>query len=294
MRVLTDRLAAALRQRFAVLAAFGVCSFVAVAIGAYICALSGVPSALWIRNLAAWGVGAVLAFGLAHVRQSEVLHIALWAAPLALLVTFLSPAQEGVHRWIDAGPLHINAAMLTLPAASVALAALSREHVWAWGASFAALALLVLQPDASQATTLAAVMVAIAAPASSRPLLRFAVIAGAVALATLAWFQRDPLQPVPEVEDIIELAFAIAPALALAALAALLLTAISAQAPMGAQRETPRTAAWALSLCFLAWVATPYFGAYPVPWVGIGLSPIIGAWLGIGLLATLRRESALN
>jgi cell division protein FtsW (lipid II flippase) len=278
----------ALQHRFAMLCVFGVCSFAAVAIGAYICALSGVPPALWIRNLAAWCVGAVLAVGLAFVRRTEALHVALWAAPLALLATFFSPAQEGVHRWIDAGPLHINAAMLTLPAATVALAALSREHVWAWGASFVALALLVLQPDASQATALAAVMAAIAAAASSRPLLRFAIMAGAVALATIAWFQPDPLRPVPEVEDIIELAFAIAPALALAALATLLLTAISAEALTRYQREAPRTAAWALSLCFLAWIATPYFGAYPVPWVGVGPSPIIGAWLGMGLLTGLR------
>ena len=51
----------ALQHRLATLCVFGVCSFAAVAIGAYICALSGVPSALWIRNLAAWCVGAVLA-----------------------------------------------------------------------------------------------------------------------------------------------------------------------------------------------------------------------------------------
>jgi len=279
------------KNRFALFIFFGAFSLSAVSIGAYICALAGVPSALWLRNLAACAVGALFALGIAFARRNEALHIALWAAPLALLATFSSPAQEGVHRWIDAGPLHINAAMLTLPAASVALATLSRQHVWVWIAPFASLTLLAVQPDASQATTLAAVMVAVAVAGSLQPLLRVGVIVGAVAFATFAWFQRDPLQPVPEVEDIIELAFALAPALAVAALAALMLTAISVEVLSRYQREAPRTAAWALSLCFLGWIATTYFGAFPVPWVGIGLSPIIGAWLGVGLLVSLRRSA---
>ena len=278
-----------LPHRFALLVLFGAFSLIAVAIGVYICALSGAPSALWLRNLAAWGVGALLAFGLAFVRRREALHVALWAAPLALLATFLSPAQEGVHRWIDTGPLHINAAMLTLPAAAVSLAVLARDRPWVWIASFTSMLLLVLQPDASQATTLAVIMVAIAAAAAARPLLRAGIIVAATALATLAWFQRDPLQPVPEVEDILELAFAIAPILAAAALAALVLTAISAEIITRYQREAPRVAGWVLTLCFLGWIATTYFGAYPVPWVGTGLSPIIGAWLGVGLLVGLRR-----
>lgn len=281
----------ALRNRFALFVVFGICSLAAVLIGAFVCAQSDVSTALWLRNLAAWCVGAVVAVGLALRRRTEALYVAVWAAPLAVLATFFSPAQEGVHRWIDAGPLHINAAMLVLPAAAVALAATSREHVWSWVLAFLTLALLVFQPDASQATSLAAVMVAIAVAEASRPLLRVAVIVGATALATASWFQADPLQPVPEVEDILELASAIAPSLALAAIAALLLTAICADALTRHQREASRTAAWALSVCLLAWIATTYFGAYPVPWVGIGLSPIIGAWLGIGLLVGLRRSA---
>ena len=118
---------------------------------------------------------------------------------------------------------------------------------------------------------------------------RFAIIIGAAAFATLSWFQSDPLQPVPEVENIIELAFGISPLLAVGALALLVLTAISAELVTRYQREAPRIAGLALSLCFLGWIATTYFGAYPVPWVGVGLSPIIGAWLGVGLLVGLRR-----
>ena len=33
----------------------------------------------------------------------------------------------------------------------------------------------------------------------------------------------------------------------------------------------------------------PMFGAFPVPWVGMGMSPIVGGWLGVGLLAAAMR-----
>ena len=45
----------------------------------------------------------------------------------------------------------------------------------------------------------------------------------------------------------------------------------------------------ALSLCLAAWAVTPLFGAFPVPLVGVGMSPILGAWLGVGLLAATAR-----
>ena len=32
----------------------------------------------------------------------------------------------------------------------------------------------------------------------------------------------------------------------------------------------------------------PFLGAFPAPLLGLGMSPIIGAWLGVGLLAGLR------
>lgn len=178
--------------------------------------------------------------------------------------------------------------MFTLPAATVSLGALSRDRVWSWIAPFTALTLLVLQPDASQATTLGAVMVAVAAATSSRPLLQGSVIIGAIGLAILAWFKCDPLQPVPEVEDVIELGLVTALLLTVVAVS-IVVAAVSVERLTRYLREAPRIAAWALSVCLLSWLALTFFGAYPVPWIGIGLSPINGAWVGVGLLACLRR-----
>jgi cell division protein FtsW (lipid II flippase) len=211
---------------------------------------------------------------------------------VGLAASFLGPAQEGVHRWLKLGPLHINVAMLLLPAAVVALAVLGRNRRWPWGVAFIALALLLLQPDASQATALGACLGLLAAFAAGPGAVRGALVVAAGVLAGLSWLRPDPLGPVAEVEEVIGLAYAVSP---LAAGLALISLAAVAAAPGFAARSAPpvqRLAGWALSLCFLLWMTMPLLGVFPVPLVGIGMSPILGAWLGVGLLAALLRSPA--
>lgn len=269
---------------------FGVVSLAAVATGGFVCARSGVPTGVWLRNLAAWGVGALIAGGVATAVRAGAFPMALLAAPVGLLAALWGPAQEGVHRWLRLGPLHINVAMLLLPSAVVALAVLGRDRRWPWSVAFIALALLLLQPDASQATAWGACLGLLTACAAWPVAIRGALVAVAGVLTVATWLRPDPLQPVAEVEEVIGLASAVSPLVA--GLALVLLAAVVA-APVVATRSVPpapRLAGGALSLCFLLWATTPLLGAFPVPWVGVGMSPILGAWLGVGLLAALLRR----
>lgn len=273
------------------MAVFGLASLAAVGLGAAVCALSGVSAASWGRNLAAWLVGAVIAAALAAAGRRIVSPgAALTVAGLAvagLAAGFFNPAQEGVHRWIDAGPLHVNIAMVVLPSLSVVLAA-AEDRRAIWGAAVAALILLVAQPDASQTTTLAAVLILVAAFRAPSRGVKAALILFAGLAAAAAWMRPDPLQPVAEVEEIVGLAFQISP---LIGGLALILLAVFTAVPATLTRPDARLklAGGALSLCLAAWAVTPLFGAFPVPLVGVGMSPILGAWLGVGLLAATAR-----
>jgi cell division protein FtsW (lipid II flippase) len=273
------------------MAVFGLASLAAVGLGAAVCALSGVSAASWGRNLAAWLVGAVIAAALAAAGRRVVSpEAALTVAGLAvtgLAASFFNPAQEGVHRWIDAGPLHVNIAMVVLPSLSVVLAA-AEDRRAIWGAAVAALILLVAQPDASQTTTLAAVLILVAAFRAPGRGVKAALILFAGLAAAAAWMRPDPLQPVAEVEEIVGLAFQISP---LIGGLALILLAVFTAVPAVLTRADARLklAGGALSLCLAAWAVTPLFGAFPVPLVGVGMSPILGAWLGVGLLAAATR-----
>lgn len=277
-----------MNRRIGLLLPFGVLSLAVVGAGIFISASNGVPAGVWARNGIAWIAGALAAAGLSALKRRDVLQVALWAAPVGLAASLLSPGVQDVHRWVNLGPLQLNVAMLLAPAAVVALAVLCRAGASAWVAGLAALVLLVIQPDASQATTLAAVAVLVALAAFPRAPVRIAVLGVAAALAGMAWLRPDPLEPVAEVEGIFGLALALSPWLAAAA--GLLLAGVAGLPVLWGLRgsATERLAGAALGLCLLLWAVMPFLGAFPAPLLGLGMSPIIGAWLGVGLLAGLR------
>ena len=277
-----------MNRRIGLLLPFGVLSLAVVGAGIFISASNGVPAGVWARNGIAWIAGALAAAGLSALKRRDVLQVALWAAPVGLAASLLSPGVQDVHRWVNLGPLQLNVAMLLAPAAVVALAVLCRAGASAWVAGLAALVLLVIQPDASQATTLAAVAVLVALAAFPRAPVRIAVAGVAAALAGMAWLRPDPLEPVAEVEGIFGLALALSPWLAAAA--GLLLAGVAGLPVLWGFRGSPteRLAGAALGLCLLLWAVMPFLGAFPAPLLGLGMSPIIGAWLGVGLLAGLR------
>jgi hypothetical protein len=260
-------------------------SLAAVACGAAVLALRGVPLGSWVRNPVAWLVGAVAGGGVMLAGRSVALARAVLVLAVAAIAgTFLGPAQQGVHRWIDAGPLHVNVAALVLPPAVVALAFCG---IWSrTGAAFATTiaVLLVLQPDASQATSfLVAVMILLARSTASSAA---RLTAGAVALLTAAgsWMRPDPLEPVPEVEGIFSLALNVSPALAGAAALALVAVCVAPLAIRATAGTARRSAALALAGYFAAVAICPAFGAFPVPLVGLGMSFPVGYWLGVALL----------
>jgi hypothetical protein len=256
---------------------FAICSFFSVAAGCFVAASNGTAASVWGRNAAAWVVGGALAYLLARMRPAPLLHVVLVATPVALLVSLLSTGQSGVHRWIHLGPLHWNAALLFLPAAIVALtAAMERGWRWTWWAVMAIAVALCVQPDASQATAFAAAIAAVSLPGRGRLL-----TALLVALAAFAWTRPDPLLPVPEVEGIVALAVGISGGVAALCVASLVAMAASPLMEAG-------TAARALSVYFAVCVLMPMCGAYPVPLTGMGMSPILGFWVGIGTLLGCR------
>lgn len=269
-------------ERF--LAGFALLSLAAVAAGCVVAAAHGVPAGSWARNLAAWAVGAVAAWVMA-TRMSRLSGFLL-VAPAALASTLLNPGQEGVHRWVDVGPVHVNAAATLLPAAVVALAVLG-DRRWNWLAAAGMLGLLVLQPDASQAAALGAGMIVVLVSLRAPALVRAGGVAATVLAVAAACMRPDPLAPVPEVEGIIGLAWAWSPTAAAAVIALLAATALFPLWLVG--RGRPSTPALALAACCGVQALAPAFGAFPVPLVGMGMSPVLGFWLGTGALVAVHR-----
>jgi cell division protein FtsW (lipid II flippase) len=245
-----------------------------------------------MRNASAWVIGAVLAQLVARLPPTRLFRAVWLLAPMALLIGLLGPGQSGVHRWISLGPLNWNVAFLALPAATVAIAAAARgPSRAAWWAALVMELGLCLQPDASQATAFAAAIVV--ALLMERPLGRVRLAVGLFfVLATgIAWTRPDPLKPLPEVEGILELACAVSWPMAILCVASLAAVIASPLSALSKAFPDARSPAVALGVYFLACTLAPLFGAFPVPLIGIGMSPILGFWLGIGaLMAACRSE----
>lgn len=272
----------AARSDTRLLALFALLSLIATGCGIAAMVLSGTPQMRWIPNVIAWVLGGGLAFAIARTLPSTKTWTGIALGALALVAaTLVGPDQQGVHRWLAAGPLFVNIAALVLPAALVAMARLGAQHRLVPIIATLLAAILALQPDASQAFALALAGFAILVTDK-----RISALVTALCLfgiAALSLLRADPLQPVAEVEQIIQLAHAAAPALAWVAVASL----AAIPAILFALRLDD-VAARALALYIAAACVAPIFGWFPVPLVGAGMSFPLGLWLGIGLLAARR------
>jgi hypothetical protein len=252
----------------------------------------GVPAALWMLNLGA-GVMLTLLCATLLLPKPRTWPRGSWAAVAAaafllLAATFGDAGIDGVHRWIRVGPLYLHAGAIAVPALIVAL----NEAVdWSMSLlSVAVMLLLTLQPDAAQATAFGiALLVMILRRRRSMITVATGIITFACVVAV--WKRPDPLAAVPHVEGIVGLAAQSGLPWLIAALASLILL----PAPFvvaGWRRTAPESAAAALFVYFVMLCVSPALGAFPVPLLGFGLSPILGYFIALAWLVT--RDVAID
>jgi cell division protein FtsW (lipid II flippase) len=211
---------------------------------------------------------------------------------VALIATLFDAGVEGVHRWLDIGPLHITAAALFLPALIVALAAIRIQSPAGLVVTVITAVVLLAQPDASQLTAFTvAVSILLMRSGVASGWKVFALVV-AVVFAIAGWMRPDPLEPVAEVEGIFTMCVAVSPLLAFIAGLALAAAAVAPLLLSSAVSHAGRDGAVALSAYFVAVAVAPFWGSFPVPLVGLGMSFPVGWWLGIGLLMAVARRPA--
>ena len=259
----------------------------ALVVGVLTMRMSDVPAAQWGQNLAAWVVGTLLCLFLWRTRSSpgrqRWFDFAAVLTLAALAATLLAPGVEGVHRWVPLGPVRLHAAAVLLPLLLVALQGLAQARGW-WIATAVAAGValvLLLQPDAAQATAFAAGSLVLLLSLAGRDPLRLACILVLPVLAGLAWLRRDPLAPVPHAEGIVGLAAGLGAGWAAAAVVSLLLLPLPF---FLAGRGAGKHAGLALGTYVAITVLAAFVWNFPVPVMGYGVSPIIGYLAGLGIL----------
>jgi cell division protein FtsW (lipid II flippase) len=264
----------------------------ALIVGALVMRQHDVPSSRWGLNLLGGAIAAAICsvfLGRSRTSMSKgAATVSACFAAGALAATFAATGSMGVHRWIQLGPLTMHVGSVCLPLFILALGVLDpfggKLRLGPMLLAVAVAMLLLLQPDAAQATAFAAAVFTLLI--LNRQRARAAWVAALViaALAGWTWTQRDPLSPVPCVEGIIGLARQSGPVWLVASIAALAILPLPFFiGPSGSHSAFVRALGVYLCVCILA----PLFGDFPVPLVGFGLSPIVGYFVALGSLYVL-------
>lgn len=250
-----------------------------VAVGCAVMRVQGVGASAILQNVAALlvgGVGAWLYAAAPRGGRAWSRHAGMLLCAGLLLCTFLDAGLQGVHRWIRLGPLALNAAFLAVPAALIGLDRRMREgrtyEACAWGVAVGAL--LLLQPDASMASALALAAVPVLLQGQKNRAARWVALCALFALTVASWLRPDPLEPVAHVEGMLSLAWTCGPGYGLLSLLSLAILFIPFA--LGARRQPVRALCAGNALLFAGLLLSTRFGAFPVPVLGGGASPILG------------------
>ena len=265
----------------------------ALVVGVLVMRRSGVSATVWGQQL---GAGLVLMAFVAVMRLAVRVHtssrpsttaIVGVGAMLLLIATFAHSGVDGIHRWVSLGPLQLHAAFIALPALLVALCAtVRRDSVGgaSWLSKCAAITaalVLLLQPDASQATAFAIALAVVLLQRGHPHASDWIAVVIVAVCALLAWFRPDPLAPVPHVEGIVSLAASLSTVWWIASLIALVLLPLPFIL-VASRRLELQAEGFSLAAYFGAACVAPFVGAYPVPILGYGLSPILGYFGALG------------
>lgn len=235
----------------------------------------------------------ILLFYIIQRAPGETLAWIPGIAAAAIWATLLGPDIDGVHRWLAIGPLRLNVSAALAPWILGGLCASREGGTRATIFVLVAQAAHVAQPDAGQATALAAGAVPL--------LLGFSQMKKAVSLslavvmilgAVAAWLRDDPLPAVDHVERIFVLASMKGPV----ALVAVALAGVALALPfVPFERERPlHSTGFALLLYLLASFVVTFIGNFPVPVFGAGAAPVLGWYALLGVRATTAPKPQLS
>ena len=264
-------------------------------VGALVMARHGAPRAMIALHLGALAAGTIVSGMIAARGRDALERRAPWMAGAALAclaATLVSPGLDGVHRWIGLGPVRLHPSSIVSPLLLCAAAAFVARGrlVLGVGVLLAAQAIHLVEPDAGQATALAAggVIIAVSCVRSARARAVSALaLVGAVAAT---WIRRDPLPAVPTVEGIMGLAGELGTAVHVAAIVLLGIVPLAlGAAARGAPVEDgfAQAASRAITAYVAATILVPLAGSFPVPVMGFGVSPVIGVAISAGVVAAL-------
>lgn len=237
-----------------------------------------VSVAIWIQNpLAIF----LLAFACVYVSQCNLKFadgVIVTVSGFLLALTFLGPNVEEVHRWLRLPCFTLNIATIVIPMTIVAFSRLIEEEkvafsvvgimVIAW--------LLCVQPDASQLLAFSLPMAVLLLKSRFSKPIKTGIIAMLFLLTIQSWLCLDSLEPVNYSEGILAMLRDLSPALYVLGIVALLGMPVCV---LLSSAKKNRNQWFGIALYYGLMIISSFMGNFPVPFMGYGISPILGFYL---------------
>lgn len=264
-------------------------TLIAVTLGIFVRWQAGVENWSSLTNLLACAIGYSV-FLLAGKGRWKSFNFHLASIILFLLITsvpFFGADSMGVRRWYSILGIYLNANFLLMPILLMSLINLDIEANRKTKVLLSVLTVvsLILQPDASQATAFGAAMSIHFLKELRRDVASILFSASVFTLVLVAWMQPDPLERVAGVEDILTLSWNHSVHLSIAAgIVLFFMSSLFVLVPDFNLHNAIKSPALELAIYFVVISAAPLIGAFPVPFLGHGASPILGYWLAVALV----------
>lgn len=249
----------------------------------------GVSSSIWIQNIIIWIIGSILGIIFFTKTKQEQFSRSPIIIIVLLLASFLSNGLDGIHRWIQFGPLSIYVASIFLPLLLIFFLKLleNKHYLYVIGLNFVVLVILLFQPDAGQVTAFACATIILLWHKMNNNLLNLCNLTITTTIVIMSWILLDDLTAVPYVEHILFLVKDMGVLWFIFGIMSLLLL-LSPFFFYGKRIAISLT----LGVYFLVMMLVTFFGNFPMPIMGYGISPIIGYIISISYLNKIHDTSS--
>lgn len=268
-----------------------------IIIGAFIMQQNQVPKVIWMQNIIAYlifGGVSLLAVNKTHAFLKGKSVLILIGMTLLLSLTFVNDGMEGVHRWLQIVGVRLNIAMILLPAMLILLWELLQEvrknnrnpAILAVLLSLVVIFMLLCQPDASLLTGFAIPATIIIFTNIKNKWSKYFIAIVFISAIILVWTNLDHLPPVEYVEQIINMLERKGNLWLIAGVLSLILQLLPF---FIVTAKNVSFISKCVGVYFLIIIISTWFGNFPVPLMGYGISPIMGYIISITMLANRKK-----
>lgn len=233
---------------------------------------------IWIQNLLFIFLSTFICMFILKYNLKFNYKIIAFVSAFSLGLTFLGSGIDGVYRWLRLPFFALNISTIVIPITIVAFYRLmeGKNFTISVIGIFVIAFLLYLQPDASQLLAFSFPMIVLLLKSNIPKIIKGSFSVILFFLTLKSWFCLDTLQPVDYTEGVLIMLHDLSVVLYIIGIMTLLLIPIYF---LISSTKKNRNICIGITMYYWLMILSTLIGAFPVPFMGYGISPILGFYI---------------